>query len=66
MEKKWWESKGVWGGLVAVGAGVAGLFGYALSADEQDALAGAVAALASAIGGALAVYGRIKAASDIK
>lgn len=65
-EKKWWESKAVWGGLIAVGAGIAGVFGFAVSAEEQEAIAGAITALASAIGGALAVYGRIKANSGIK
>lgn len=59
--KKWWESKAVWGGIVAVLAGASGLFGITLGADEQAQVADAAMAIASAVGGLLAVYGRVKA-----
>jgi uncharacterized membrane protein len=64
-QKPWWQSKTVWGGLVAVGAGIAGLFGLDLDAQAQGALAEHGVAIASAIGGLLAVYGRVKANSKV-
>lgn len=63
--KKWYLSKGVWGGLVAALAGLAGLFGYAISADDQAVLADAIPSAISAVGGLLAVLGRIKASTKI-
>jgi len=66
MEKKWWESKTVVGGLIAVGAAVAGAFGIAIDTDTQDQIAECVVVAATAIGGLLAIYGRVKAESKIK
>lgn len=63
--KKWYLSKGVWGGLVAALAGLAGLFGYAVSPDDQVALADAIPSAISAVGGLIAVLGRIKANKKI-
>lgn len=59
--KKWWESKTVWGGIVAVLAGGAGLFGVSLAAEDKVYVIDALTAIASAVGGLLAVYGRVKA-----
>ena len=42
-------------------AGASGLFGITLGADEQAQVADAAMAIASAVGGLLAVYGRVKA-----
>lgn len=66
QDKPWWASKTVWGGATAIISGIAGLFGYVLSADEQEAVTAAAVALASAIGGILAIYGRIKARAALK
>lgn len=74
--KAWFQSKAVWGGIVAVGAGVAGLFGHSVDADTQSAVADGAQQIASSAlnvytslagiaGGAAAVYGRIKANSTI-
>ena len=59
--KHWYFSKAVWGGIIAVLAGLAGLFGFDLDADTQSKLAEHAVAIASAVGGALAIYGRVKA-----
>lgn len=60
------QSRGVWGGLVAAGAGVAGLLGFAFSpADIADATT-ALASIASGVGGVLAVIGRVRATKKIK
>jgi len=67
--KPWWLSRGVWGGVIAVLSGVAGLLGYSLSGAEQALLAdtavSVAAAAASAAGGVLAIIGRIKASKTI-
>jgi dihydrodipicolinate synthase/N-acetylneuraminate lyase len=66
MEKKWYKSKAVWGGLIAVLAAIASAFGYAISPEEQDTIIEAVIAVVGGVGGVLAVYGRVKADSTIK
>ena len=63
--KKWWESKAVWGGIVAVLAGAAGLFGVSLGVEDQAYVIDAITAIASAVGGLLAVYGRVKADTKV-
>lgn len=64
--KPWWQSKTVWGGAIALAAGVAGAFGLSIGPDEQEALASAIVGVASGVGGLLAIYGRIKASKAIK
>ncbi len=63
--KQWWESKTVWGGLIAVGAAVAGAFGVTVDGAAQNEIAEYAVAIAGAIGGLLAIYGRIKAGKTI-
>lgn len=65
MSKKWYQSKAVWGGLIAVLAAVAGYFGYDVGAEDQQALTEGLIAIVGATGGVLAVYGRVKANSSI-
>lgn len=64
-EKQWYESKAVIGGIVAIGSGVAAAFGLVVSPDDQEQIVAIVAAIGSAVGGGLAVYGRIKASKPI-
>lgn len=59
--KKWYESKGVWGGIVALLAAIAGAFGYAIDADTQASVVELIMITSGGIGGLLAIYGRIKA-----
>lgn len=59
-------SKAVWGGIIALVAGIAGIFGYTLDAGAQEQLSAAIVSVASAIGGILAIYGRVKASKVIK
>lgn len=61
----WWQSKGVIGSVIAVLAGIGGLFGLNLDASLQDQLAQMVASFATLIGGALAWYGRVVATKKI-
>lgn len=66
LNKSWWQSRTVWGGLVAAGAGIAGVFDISLPPEEQDQIVDLVLALTSALGGLVAVVGRIKAERKIK
>lgn len=60
------KSRAVIGGLIAVGAGVAGLFGVTVDAGTQASLATTIVDLASAVGGLLAIWGRLKATHVVK
>lgn len=68
--KKWWQSRAVWGGIIAVISGVIGVFGKQIPAETQEFLSEQAVNIATAIGtvfgGVLAVYGRIRADKLIK
>ena len=51
---------------MALGAGLAALFGYQLDGGAQDQLAGALAASASAVGAVVAILGRFQAEAGIR
>ena len=64
--KKWYESKGVWGGIVALFAVLIGAFGYAITPEDAQGLVDAFSAIGGAVGAILAIYGRIKAKDKIQ
>ena len=64
--KKWYMSKSVWGGMIAVAAAVAGAFGFTIGADEQSILAESAVAVAGIVGAVVAVVGRVKASKKIE
>ena len=67
MENKyWWQSKTIWGGLVAIGAATAGAFGIAIDDATQGEIVDYIMVIAGAVGGLLAIYGRVKADRVIK
>jgi hypothetical protein len=45
---------------------VAGAFGYVVSPDDQAMIVDAIVALVGIGGGAMAVYGRIRASKQVK
>lgn len=63
--KKWYQSKTIWGSLVAVFAVVAGYLGFDVGAEDQQIIVDAVFAIVGGAGGLLAVYGRVKAEKNI-
>lgn len=65
-QKGWYQSKAVWGGIVALLAGILGIFGFNVGAEDQAALAETLLAIGSAVGGLLAIYGRVSASKKIK
>jgi hypothetical protein len=64
--KPWYLSRGVMGGLVAMAIGVATVFGIEGMAGEKEALTEVILGIATALAGALAAYGRIKAKGGVK
>ena len=59
------SSKTIWGGIIAVLAGIAGSFGYTFGLEDQAGLADAAVGVVGAIGGIVAVYGRVVAKKKI-
>jgi len=64
--KAWYASKTVWGGIIAVMSAIAGAFGYMVTPDLQTEAATNLSAIGAGLGGALAVYGRVKATKSVK
>jgi len=63
--KGWWQSRAVWGGLVAALAGIGGLFGLNLDEVTQGMAVDAAVQLATVVGALLAVIGRVRATKKI-
>jgi hypothetical protein len=66
------ESTTVWGGIVALLSGAAGLLGYQIDATLQSDIITQItgimtiaASIGSAVGGVIAIWGRIKATKKI-
>ena len=59
------QSAGVWGGIIAVLAGIAGLFGYSISEADQATLSQGVTGAFAFVGGIVAIWGRIRATKTI-
>lgn len=60
--KPWYQSKTVWGSVLAVAAALSGpLFGTHLDAGMQGDLADWLASAGAVIGAGLALYGRLTA-----
>lgn len=58
-------SRAVWGGIVAVLAGIAGIFGYTIDPALQGEIATQALGIAAAVGGVIAIWGRLKATKKI-
>ena len=60
------SSKGVWGGILAAGGAVAGLiFGVTITDVDTQELAEFASGIAAAVGGIIAIIGRIVATKKI-
>lgn len=66
QQKKWYQSKGVWGSLLAIIALAVGYFGYEFTPESQESAALALSALVGAVMNILAIFGRVKATKQIK
>ena len=59
--KPWYQSKTIWGGVIAVSAAVGGAFGLHIDASTQAGIVDACAVLGGGVGGLLAIVGRLMA-----
>ena len=65
-EKVWYESKTIWGALIAIFASIINGLGFDLDTVSQSQLADSVIQLIGAIGAILAIYGRLNATDVIR
>ncbi len=63
--KAWWQSRAVWGGLVAAVAGIGGLFGLNLDEASQGMVVDVAVQMATVVGALIAVIGRVRATKKI-
>ena len=57
--KAWYQSKTIWGAVVAILGLVAGAFGYGIGAEDQASLIDIMTTTGASLGGLLAIYGRV-------
>lgn len=64
-EKPWYQSVGIWGGIISIFAPVAGIIGTRITEADASELAVQMAGIGAAIGGILAIIGRIRSSGVI-
>lgn len=63
--KNWYSSKTIWGALISIVASVLHFASIDLGTTDKSQLVDAVVNIAGALGGLLAVYGRVTAKATI-
>ena len=63
--KNIFASRTVWAGIVAVAAGVAGIWGYSVSAEDQATIVELASSIAATLGGIGAIWGRVVASKSV-
>jgi len=63
--KCWYQSRAIWGSLIAIGAGIASLYGYNVAPQDQQTLIELLSGITSSIGGIIALVGRVLATHQI-
>lgn len=63
--KCWYQSRTLWGALIAIGSGIAALYGYHITPQDQQTLIELLSALTSILGGLIAFVSRILATHQI-
>jgi hypothetical protein len=63
--KPWYLSRTVWASLVTVAAAVSGLMGMSIAASDQALLSEALLQIVTAVGGVIAILGRLSATEKI-
>ena len=59
--KPWYMSRTVWGSLVAIAASIGGAFGIMIAEVDQIEITDTILQIVGAVGGFLALYGRLSA-----
>jgi len=63
--KTWYRSKTIWGALIAILASFAQFLGLEIGDAQQGEIVDAMMTLAGAVGGLVALYGRLAAQTTI-
>ena len=63
--KYWYNSKTIWGALISVGASLLHAVGIDIGIAEQAEVADSLVTIIGAVGGLLAIYGRLTANTAI-
>jgi hypothetical protein len=63
--KPWYLSRTVWASLVTVAAAVGGLMGMSIAASDQALMTEALLQIVTAVGGVIAILGRLSATEKI-
>ena len=64
--KAWYQSRTIWGALIAVFAPLFSIAGFGLPAGLHGELAEGLVTVAGGIGGLIALYGRLSATRSIR
>ncbi len=64
--KNWYSSKTIWGALVAILASVMHFTGVDISAVDRGQIVDSIVNIVGALGGLIAVYGRVTAKTAIR
>jgi hypothetical protein len=64
-QKPWYQSRAIWGSAVAIGASLLKLSGHELPSELQGQAVDLILNAVTLIGGAIALYGRVKASTTI-
>ncbi|MGJ8570608.1 MAG: hypothetical protein ACSHXI_07905 [Hoeflea sp.] len=63
--KPWWQSRTLWGAIVTIASATLGLLGSDIAETDREALTGLLTSLGAALGGLIAIVGRLKAKNRI-
>ncbi len=63
--KPWYTSRAIWGSIIAIVSSAFLLTGHTVAPEIQSVAADLLAQAGSVVGGALALYGRLKAEKKI-
>lgn len=63
--KQWYQSRTIWGALIAIAASLAHAGGMTLSAGDQGQIIDSLVSVSGALGGLVAIYGRVTASAKL-
>jgi hypothetical protein len=63
--KPWWQSRTIWGSVIAAGSTAAALFGHPVAPDLQSSVVELATGAGGVLGLGLTVFGRLKAGRPI-
>jgi hypothetical protein len=63
--KQWYQSRTIWGALIAIAASLAHAGGMTVSTADQGQIVDSLVSASGALGGLVAIYGRMKAKSSL-